>query len=41
MVSHAGPEKGRGHLEEALLVCSSMEEENNYGKFVPEKVGMG
>jgi hypothetical protein len=27
--TNAGPEKGRGHLEEALLIWSSMQEEKN------------
>jgi hypothetical protein len=27
--TNAGPEKGRGHLEETLLICSSMQEEKN------------
>jgi hypothetical protein len=41
LAPNVGLRNGRRHLEEAPLVWSSMNEENNERKFVLEKVGMG
>ena len=34
--TNAGPEKGRGHLEETLLICSSMQDvRDSISTFLP------